>query len=1282
MTLPQPRQSEVLQELVNSKAYQNLHDAIVEGQSSEQVLNRVVSTALELTSASDCALFVYTEDPISHDRYFRVTRESADLQTGRIDLEKRIRKLEKDNILVLPEPFAKRFCIPIKSSSRVLGALAVRPGLPPEEEQTLHALATFAAMAIAKAKSTEDARREANALARFLETSRLLLSVEDARRALENIAEVACSDLEADLVVLYEYSAERRAIKLPPVEVGERRSGSWLFPSENRWLPLSEAPFRIIIQDGRPFYMNDARRGWFQEKLIPEEWSLKTRKFLEEEKIISSAGVPIRVNGEVLGLMFLNYRWNRSFNPRFRLRAEAITDLASLAIRNSRVLKRQDEYKRQLEQVLTEIGRALSDAAPRGTEQILRVISDQTARVMSVENLYIAFYDQALERVEFVFAEEGKSTLELGKEEWAPRVAGQGLTEWVIHHRAPVLIQRDVGLWMKENDVKLYGRMPQSWAGAPLIVAGKVLGMIGVQSYRNPNAFDDNDCTVLASIATQASIALGNAGLGNTAPRRIELLDTLEKSALEIASTAEVRPRLQTIARLAAEMLGAKGGKIYLKHRRVKEELVLEAVHGIGANRYSLGRTLAIDQGMAGEVIRTGRPLIVDDYSKYKNRVPELTDVFSAVVAVPLKRQAGFSHPPDAENIGVLAVFDDKEDRTFSDADVPILEQFGLHASLTIRDTSRLNEMKAINRIGGDLLEKVRSKEELLEEIAQQIAVTLKCNHCTLFFVREREGRRQLVPEVTYSREDRAKVERSFDLDEGLLGLVYKKKTTLNFTDAASHPAFALPQSPSLGSYHERSILIAPIQVNSETIALVSADHEALNWFDDWDVELLDILAHQAGVTIKQSELREQEANSRKQLSCMLEISRILAGLLVSGTKGLSKAFHSIYEQVNCVIEAPTFFLALYDTDSQRLDFSNLYYQGVRLELEQPRRVRNSDRGFTEYVMKSARTLSIGSLSSERAVGNLPVEGIDLVDNPPESMIFVPLISRGVTIGVISVQHEEPSRYTARDEMILEMIADRTAIAIDNVMLYGGINRKLEETSRKIADAEKLTLAHSLKIDVIHRIPNLIGGIPDRAREVIRYLKNERGAITAESSISLLEGVYRDSAELIAFASKWNPLEDKSLGAVVQVENLIESVLFRIEMRPSIQAHFYYEDDLPGILCDPRLLYETFHHMISNAAESMSEQREGQLNVEVEKVRNGDNGEWLGIVISDTGRGISKEQRPKIFDLFYSAKSGKGFGYGLWRAKKIIESLGGSIQVDSAVGSGSTFIVRLPAADP
>lgn len=76
-------------------------------------------------------------------------------------------------------------------------------------------------------------------------------------------------------------------------------------------------------------------------------------------------------------------------------------------------------------------------------------------------------------------------------------------------------------------------------------------------------------------------------------------------------------------------------------------------------------------------------------------------------------------------------------------------------------------------------------------------------------------------------------------------------------------------------------------------------------------------------------------------------------------------------------------------------------------------------------------------------------------------------------------------------------------------------------------------------------------------------------------------------------------------------------------------------------------------------------------------VRTTQQGKDAVIQISDTGSGIAPEELPHIFDAYYSSRS-QGRGLGLPTAKKIVESHGGTISVDSVPGKGTSFTVRLP----
>ena len=106
--------------------------------------------------------------------------------------------------------------------------------------------------------------------------------------------------------------------------------------------------------------------------------------------------------------------------------------------------------------------------------------------------------------------------------------------------------------------------------------------------------------------------------------------------------------------------------------------------------------------------------------------------------------------------------------------------------------------------------------------------------------------------------------------------------------------------------------------------------------------------------------------------------------------------------------------------------------------------------------------------------------------------------------------------------------------------------------------------------------------------------------------------------------------------------------------------------------------------MVVNAAHAISEAN-----------RNGDNakgtitiqtrlaGEWAEIRVSDTGTGIPLEIRQKIFDPFFTTKEvGKGTGQGLAIARSVVvDKHGGRIEVESEVGKGTTFVMRLPLVE-
>ena len=109
-------------------------------------------------------------------------------------------------------------------------------------------------------------------------------------------------------------------------------------------------------------------------------------------------------------------------------------------------------------------------------------------------------------------------------------------------------------------------------------------------------------------------------------------------------------------------------------------------------------------------------------------------------------------------------------------------------------------------------------------------------------------------------------------------------------------------------------------------------------------------------------------------------------------------------------------------------------------------------------------------------------------------------------------------------------------------------------------------------------------------------------------------------------------------------------------------------------------LSQVFLNILINATHAFDERsREGQLIT----IRTWAEGVDVFVELADNGSGISPENLPRVFDPFFSTKRvGEGSGLGLSICRNIIAELGGDIRVESELGRGTRFVVRLPVAAP
>jgi two-component system NtrC family sensor kinase len=247
-----------------------------------------------------------------------------------------------------------------------------------------------------------------------------------------------------------------------------------------------------------------------------------------------------------------------------------------------------------------------------------------------------------------------------------------------------------------------------------------------------------------------------------------------------------------------------------------------------------------------------------------------------------------------------------------------------------------------------------------------------------------------------------------------------------------------------------------------------------------------------------------------------------------------------------------------------------------------------------------------------------------------------------------------------------------------NAMTYALEERdeKLRElTQSRIRRSERLALIGKLSADIAHELNNPLQGIVTYSHLILEHMPEEHPDIRFVEVIVTQANRCREIIRgLLDFARQREP--DRSPNDINTVLQDTVTLLENQALFHNIQIEMALDPELPLAVIDPSQMERVFMNMIINAAEAMEGQGNLTLTTEFDPIE-----EQIIIFVSDTGYGINEADMRRIFDPFFTTKEvGQGTGLGLALSYGIIREHEGSISVESEVGKGTTFIVRLPAA--
>jgi signal transduction histidine kinase/CheY-like chemotaxis protein len=305
------------------------------------------------------------------------------------------------------------------------------------------------------------------------------------------------------------------------------------------------------------------------------------------------------------------------------------------------------------------------------------------------------------------------------------------------------------------------------------------------------------------------------------------------------------------------------------------------------------------------------------------------------------------------------------------------------------------------------------------------------------------------------------------------------------------------------------------------------------------------------------------------------------------------------------------------------------------------------------------------------------------------------LIVKGKVVGVMEVFHRTPFNRDQEWFDFLNSLTGQAAIAIDNARLWEQVQRHARDLELRVAERTaalnrsnaELEHANRAKDEFLanmsHELRTPLNSILGLAESL---LEQRRDPITdyQQRSLEIIESSGRHLLELISDILDLSKIEAGKFDYFpqsVELESLCRSSIAFVKNQAAkkrITITFNNETSIANIAADPRRLKQILVNLLTNAVKFTSENGQVTLEVHVDEEQD-----LVEFSITDNGIGIAPQDLKRLFQPFVQVDSKlnrqyEGTGLGLALVQKLTDMHGGSVNVESQVGVGSRFTVRLP----
>jgi len=431
----------------------------------------------------------------------------------------------------------------------------------------------------------------------------------------------------------------------------------------------------------------------------------------------------------------------------------------------------------------------------------------------------------------------------------------------------------------------------------------------------------------------------------------------------------------------------------------------------------------------------------------------------------------------------------------------------------TRRQVRELSVLHAVATAGAE----ATSEEALLERATEIIGGNLELENFGIMLLDE-DGRRLKVPRSYRGVEQKGLM--TIPLGEGITGRVAESGQPLYVPDVRATDDY-IEASP-----HTRSELCVPLKVRDRVIGVVNAESRKVNYFSEADERLLATLGQQLATAIEKVRLFEQaqqELQERKQIEAALRQAHIeldqrvrertaeltlvnKATRALVSTLELSEVFVIVLEEARRLMDVGACSVWLEDPATGELVCR--HNTGPHSETVQGWRMEPGE-GIAGWVTQHGQSIVLQDAQTDQRHNKEVGEAINLTTR---SILSVPLIVKGKSIGALQVLDSEPNRFDETDLELMESLAAVAASAVDNARLY--------KQARQDAETKSILLR-----EVNHRVKNnlsVIIGLLYAEQRLAGKQKTTSSQAVRRDLINRIQGLA--TVHSLLSASEWAPL--------------------------------------------------------------------------------------------------------------------------------------------------------------